>query len=178
MVGLIIGYYYYISNKTTVNDIEDSTTEITYVNQLIMRSFTKEYPPTPREVLKAYADITCAFYTENYTDEEFEALGMKLRELFDDDLIKANPETSYMTALKTEVINYKTKGMSFSSYATSSATDVDYYEYNGRKCARLNVTFTVKQGVNAGLTKETFVMRKDDKGHWKILGWALADDNE
>lgn len=177
MVALILGYYYYVSNKTTVNDIEESTTEISYVNQLLSRSFDKDYPPTPREVLKAYADITCAFYTQEYDDDQFNKLGLKLLDLYDEDLKAANPTEEYLRALKAEVMKFKGEGMSFSSYATGAATDVIYYDYDGRKCARLNIAFTVKQGTNAGITKETFVMRKDESGHWKILGWALAKDD-
>lgn len=178
MVALILGYYYYISNKRTVNDIEDTTiNEVTIVDQLLLKNIEKNYPPTPREVLKLYADITVAFYTQEYTEEQKRALAMKIRELYDDELIAANPEIEYLEALYKEIDTFKSQGITFSSYAVCSATDVDYFTKDGRDIARADLALTVKQGTEAGITKETFILRKDELGHYKIYGWALAKED-
>lgn len=176
MVGLILGYYYYVSNRNSESNVEETTTEVTVVQQLLLKDISKDYPPTPKEVIKLYSDITVAFYTQEYTEEELKGLALKLRELYDIDLVMANPEDTYLASLYGELNRFKEQGVSFSSYNTSAATDVEYFDKDGRKCARMTVTFTVKQGTQVGLTKEVFVLRKDDEGHWKILGWALADE--
>ena len=62
------------------------------------------------------------------------------------------------------------------SYSVASATDVDYFDADGRNWARLSCTYTIRSGKEAGLTKEVFLLRKDDKGHWKIYGWKAVDE--
>jgi hypothetical protein len=64
------------------------------------------------------------------------------------------------------------------SYATVSGTDVFYFNEDGYKWARTNVAFTLRQGKNVGIAKETFVLRKDPEGHWKIFGWAVTEEDE
>ncbi len=176
LVGLVAGYYYYISNKPKATDEEEVTTKVTKVQELLLRNVKSDYPPTPKEVVKFYADITTAFYTEEYTDEEFTGLAMKIRELYDDELLSANTEEEYLMRLRQEVMTMKEKGMVVSSYATSASTDVDFFTRDGFSFARLNLAFTLKSGKNIGITKETFLLRKDDEGHWKIYGWVLTKD--
>lgn len=178
LVMIIAAFFAVLTRRKTVTDIEETTTEVSKVQQLIQRNISVDYPPTPKEVLKLYADITVSFYTENYTDEEFEQLADKIRELYDPELLLNNPRDAYLSNLKSEVSGYKTKGIKISSYATSSATDVDYFSQDGFKFARLNLVLTVKQEKEAGLTKEKFLLRKDMDGHWKIYGWKLIEEGE
>jgi len=173
MVGLILGYYYYVSNKGSADDVEETTTQVTVVQQLLLKNISRDYPPTPKEVIKLYSDITVAFYTQEYTEEELQGLALKMRELYDPELVAANPEEVYLASLYGELNRFKEQGVSFSSYSIAAATDVEYFDKDDRKCAKLTATYTVKQGSSVGLTKEVFVLRKDDAGHWKILGWAL-----
>ena len=44
-------------------------------------------------------------------------------------------------------------------------------------CARLYCTFNLKQTGSTGTmaSMEQFVLREDEDGHWKILGWELAE---
>jgi len=176
MIALVLGYYYYLSNRKTVDDVDEVQTEVTVVQQLINKNYERNYPPTPKEVLKAYADITVAFYTESYSDEEFNLLALKIRELYDEELKDANPMDSYLSALKNEITSYRNEGISFSSYSTSASTDVDYFNEDGYDFARIDAAFTAKQGTSAGLVKEVFLMRKDDEGHWKIYGWTMLKE--
>lgn len=177
MFALIIGYYYYLSNRKET-PTEDNV-KISKVTELLMMNISKDYPPTPKEVVKLYADITVAFYTEDYTDEEFVALANKIQELYDDELIANKPYDQYINDLRAEVNAMREAGGKISSYATSSSTDVEYFNHNGYKCARLNVAFTARNSAKeAQIVKETFILRKDADGHYKIYGWALAKDDE
>ena len=178
VIGLIVGYYLYLSNKPNNASGEEVTTGITQAQKLLARSMATDYPPTPKEVVKYYADLTVAFYTSDYTDEEFEKLADRLRDLFDAELLAANPREYYIQSLKNEIDKYKSQGSAISSYATSASTDVDYGRVNGYDCAKLRATFTLKNGANVALIKEIFILRKDEDGHYKIYGWKLADDEQ
>ncbi len=173
---LILGYFYYVSNRRNVDEVEEITAPVSVVQQLIHKNIENDYPPTPREGLRLYADITVAYYTEEYTDEERELLAKKMRELLDEELLLNNPELTNFDMLKEEISDYKSKGIVISSYNLSSATDVDYFKQDGSDFARMRAVFTVKQATQVGLSKEIFILRKDSSGHWKIYGWTLAKD--
>lgn len=178
MVALIVGYYFYVSNRSNAASGEEVTTGISEAQKLLSRSMATDYPPTPKEVVKYYADITVALYNSEYTEEEFVGLADRMRDIFDDELKAANPREYYIQNLKNEIASYKEKGSTISSYATSSSTDVDYGRVDGYDFAKLRATFTIKNGSQVGLTKEIFLLRKDEDGHYKIYGWKLADDEE
>lgn len=177
MILLVVGYYYYVSNYRKPAKDEDNTIKASKVTELLMRDVTEDYPPTPKEVVRFYSDLTVAMYTEEYTDEEFNGLVHKMRELFDNELLLSNPEENHTNTLKHEIENRKNEGVLVSSYSTSASTDVDYYSVDGYKFARLKVTFTLKSGTSIGMTKERFLLRKDNDGHWKIYGWQLIEDD-
>lgn len=58
-IGIIVGYYYYLSNHGK-KDVENST-EISKVDEALSRDLAKDYPPTPREVVKFYNKLRSVF---------------------------------------------------------------------------------------------------------------------
>ena len=77
MLLLIVGYYYYLSNRN-VSQAEDADRELqtlTATQEVLTRDLETNYPPTPREVIKYFSQITQCFYNEDNTEEEIEQLG-------------------------------------------------------------------------------------------------------
>ena len=175
LVCLVIGYYYYLSNKKAETS-EEAPVEITAVQEVLMYDFERSYPPSPKEVVKRFGDITMCFYNETYTEEEFLALAMKIQELYDDDLIANKTENQYIEDLRWDVNQMKEQQLLVSSYATSASTDVDFFRKDGRECARLYCSFTIRKGTEITAINEIFVLRKDEEGHWKILGWKPVEE--
>ena len=60
MAGLIVGYYFYLSNR----DVEKKPSEakVTAVQNVLLRDMERSYPPSPKEVVKYYAEISKCFY--------------------------------------------------------------------------------------------------------------------
>jgi hypothetical protein len=56
--------------------------------------------------------------------------------------------------------------------------DVEEFVVDGRECARLYVTYRLRQGTEYIYSNEVFILRKDENGHWKILGWELLEEEE
>lgn len=176
MIGLLVMFYYHVSNTKTEAKSEENTEKITVVQELMMRDLEKDYPPTPKEVVKYYSDISQCYYNETYTDEELEALAKKSMELMDDELRARNPWEMYITNLKAEIVDRKGQDCKIYSYNTSASTDVEYYAKDGRDMASLYCTYTIRLGTSMGNTRELFILRKDDAGHWKILGWLVEQE--
>ena len=82
----------------------------------------------------------------------------------------------YLADLKTEIAGFASSGTVLSHVALSSSTAVDYFTYNGRECAQIRCIYTMRQKTSMMTIKEIYVLRKDDNGRWKILGWTPAED--
>jgi len=167
LVLLVAGYYYYLSHR----DVEpEEDVQITKVQDLLLRDLDRNYPPTPKEVVKYYFDITKCLYNEKLSEEDVEALALKLEEIFDDELAAHQVREEYFTDLKNEIIVFQ-NGNRILNYSTSTSTDVDYFEQDGREVARLYGTFYLQVDKTMHSLDEVFILRRDEDGHWKIYGW-------
>ena len=77
LAALVIGYYFYLSSKTQTK--QEEVVESTRVQTALMRDLEKNYPPTPKEVVKYFNEITMCFYNEKYSDEELGQMAEKIQ---------------------------------------------------------------------------------------------------
>lgn len=173
MVITVFALYYYLVNKVERSSPEVETTAI---QDVLLRNLETDYPATVREVIKYYNEIMSCYYSESPTDEELKDLADKALELYDTELVNFQSEEMYLADLKTEIAGFASSGMVLSHVALSSSTAVDYFTYNGRECAQIRCIYTMRQKTSLMTIKEIYVLRKDDNGRWKILGWTPAED--
>ena len=103
LAALIGGYYFYLSNKTeTPKEIKVSA-----VQDVILRDLDKNYPPTPKEVVKYYSELSKCLYNEKYSTEEFEQMADKMLALYDDELLEANPRDQYLMDLNSAISDFR-----------------------------------------------------------------------
>lgn len=172
LVAMIGGYYFYLSNRQNAED----ETIVTAVQDVLLKNLETDYPPTPREVLKYYSDITKCLYNEDYTEQQLEQMADKLLGLYDEELVENNPREQYIKDLKKDVDEFLQNGYSIFNYTTSKSTDVEEYTDAGRKYAKLYCTYSVRSGPDIKASKQVFILRKDtETGHWKILGFDLVN---
>lgn len=176
LVCIVIGYYYYLSNKEKKDT--DEVQKATAVQAALSYNFEKNYPPTPKEVVKLYGQITQCLHNETYTDEEFEKLALKIQNLYDEELIANKTRNQYLEDLKWDINNVREQEIVISSYAAGASTDVEYYSMDGYSFAKIPCTFTMRKGTFLEVTDEIFLLRKDADGHWKIYGWTLDEEEE
>lgn len=93
LAALVLGYYFYLGKKTGEQQT-DTQVEITVVQSVLMKDLERSYPPTPKEVLKYYCQITQCFYNEEYSDEELLQLASKIQELYDEKLVANKTQKS------------------------------------------------------------------------------------
>jgi hypothetical protein len=171
LMALVVSYYFYLSNRQK----EDDEVEVTAVQDVILRDLETNYPPTPREVVKYYAELTKCLRNYSYTDEQFEQMADKLLALYDDELAENNPRDKYLITLKDEVDTFKNNKYTLATSTVSPSTDVEEYTDAGRMYASLYYTYSVKVGSEYKSSREKFVLRKDaESGHWKILAFDLV----
>ncbi|MCR5734491.1 MAG: hypothetical protein K6G22_07805 [Lachnospiraceae bacterium] len=173
---LLIGLFAFLVNRRPSQ--ADTTTRLTPVQELLSQNLYGNYPPTPKEVVKLYSEYTRCFYGEKYTDEELEALALKSRELLDEELVDGQTDADYLESLKTDIARYKSENRSISSYSVSSAADVEYNTFDGYDWAMLGCIYSMRIGKTIAPVNETYLLRKDASGHWKIYGWKLEEKKQ
>lgn len=176
---LIIGYYFYLSNgsDSPAADVakEAEVVTMTMSQKALSRNLESNYPPSPREVVKYFSEITQCYYNEEHDEEELKALGLKMREIYDDELIANQTEEEYLDLLQRDVKEYKANSRTITSYSPSSSVDVETFTEDGYEWARLYCLYDVKQDSLIYQTNLCFILRKDENGHYKIYGWKKID---
>lgn len=175
---LIIGYYFHLSNREKPETAETEDVELMTMSQAaLLRNLDSNYPPSPREVVKYFSEITQCYYNEEHDEEELEALGLKMREIYDDELVANQTEEEYLDLLKKDVDEYKSNNRTIVSYSPSSSIDVEFFSQDGYECARLYCIYDIQQGSVLYKTTLCFILREDENSHYKIYGWEKVDNN-
>lgn len=176
IAALIGGYYFYLSNKT--GQKEDNV-QATAVQEVLMKNLDTNYPPTPKEVVRYYSDISKCLYNEEYTEEQFIQMADKMMALYDDELLEQNPREQYVEKLRADVALFENNGYTIESYSTSASTDVVFDKIDGRDWAKLYCTYSIRTSKGVSASQEIYELRKDlQTGHWKIYGFQMAVPKE
>lgn len=173
LILLIVGYYYYLSNRDVVK--EDDVV-ITEVQDVLLRDLNRNYPPSPKEVVKYFLETTKCMHNEELSDQDAIALAEKIQGIYDDELIGNKPQEEYLKDLKSEITAFQDSDCAIVNYSTSASTDVDYFDEDGYSFARLYGTFYLRIEKEMKSLEQVFILRKDEEGHWKIYGWKPVEE--
>lgn len=176
-VGIVCGYYYYLSNSNG-NHAQEEEKETSEVDKILAKDFSKEYPTTPRAVVKWYNRIITAYYSEEYTDEQLEQMADQARMLMDDELLSYNPRDVYLESLKADIEDYKIRKKEIVQSSVSDSNDITYATVEGDYCAYVDAYYFSREASDYCRTYEQFVLRRDEDGHWKILSFRLTEGEE
>jgi len=171
--AIIIYVYARLVNPSTTTKLKSNESEV----QILMnKDLNGNYPKTPREVMKMYARITKCIYSTEMSANEFSALADQLRLLFDTELLADNPRDMHLAKVKAEVEDYIDKNKTIMSCKIESSNDIEYQKISGEDCARVYIMFMTKEGSKYSKNYEEFILREDNAGDWKILGWQKANE--
>ena len=170
----ILGFFVLVNRKKGEKTPEATT--VSPVDQVLLRDLERNYPPTPKEVLKYYSDITTCFYRTDLTEEQLKKLALKAREVYDDELRADKTEEEYLEDLKKDILSFQALDLVVSGYSLSASTDVEFFSADGFDFARLYANYRLRQGTEYAYVNEVFLLRKDGNGHWKIYGWDIVEE--
>ncbi len=173
MAVLLLAYYFHMSNRMEQTDDEYVATA---VQNVLLKNLDTNYPPTPKEVVKYYSEVSKCLHNEEYTDEQLEQMADKLLALFDAELLAINPRDEYIVDLKADVITFRDEGYKITTFTPSASTDVEFYEVDGDEMAQLYCDYTIKAKAEYRTSQHLFVLRKESgTGHWKIVGFKVPE---
>lgn len=152
---------------------------MTPVQRVLSRDLSVEYPGTVKEVVKYYTEIEKCFCNEDCTEEELERLGMRARELYDEELLAANDVDAYLTRLKADISTFKSQKRRIGSIAVAASTSVDFFSQDGYEFARIYCGYNVMEGNGKSVTQgRVYLLRRDSNRLWKIYGWDAYKGNQ
>ena len=168
----IVGLYAYFSGKA--RDAADPAS--TAVQKALDRDLQNDYPPTVKEVVKYYTELQKCLYNEEYSEEEFEQMGNKSRQLYDRELLEANDETFQLVQLRQEIEAFRIQKCVITSISVAASTNVSYFEEDGYSFARILCKYTIRENGSPKLSQTIYLLRQDENRHWRIYGWEQAEN--
>ncbi len=177
---LIVGAFALVVYRTPKT--AEEATEVTEVSALMSKNIEAGYPSTPREVLKLYNRYMLCLYgvdSDQLKDEEVRALGMKMRQMFDDELMEENPENAHLQKLTQEIVAFQADDKVMIQANVCDSNEVDYIDIEGASGALVEGSYFIKKGSKEfSRTYQQYLMRKDATGKWKILGFVKVNEGE
>ena len=174
LVCLIFWGVVQLNNSKNGNN-KDSATR-SEIQKLLDKNFDTSYPATEREVIKVYCRLQKQIYSDECTDEEMQGLFKQMRKMYDEELLAENPYNKHYDALVKEVKQYKEEKTKITNYEIiQDVGEVKKGTYEGKEQALVDVCFKTKEKNERQSFVQEFVLRKDESGRWKILGWYKVD---
>ncbi len=185
IILLVIGLVVWFTTKAfqkeekTDTDVTSENSNVNMLSELLAQDIMDDYPPTPKEVVKHYAQMTQVLYSEECTEGEIDLLAHNMLLLCDAQFANNQDIEEYIAKLKAEISVYKENDWSISSYALSNSEDVVYYENEEEEYAQLFCSLSIQKGEESASVNQSYILRKDEEGRYKILGWetALIDES-
>ena len=171
LLCMLAGYYFYLSNKGE----KDEEVNATKVQEVLLRDLSRNYPATPKEVVRYYSEIMQCLYNEEYTEEEFKKLADQARILMDQELADNNPAEQYYLQVKNVVDDFREKKKTINNASVCDSNQVKYSTIGGFECAYVTSSYFVREKDGFSKSNQNFVLRKDEENRWKILAFELAE---
>lgn len=178
IVLCVLLYYRYANKEEDKSGKLSKVDNLTEVEKVLTKNLDEYYPKTPLEVVKFFTRIQKCYYNEDNTDKIVEELADLAMQLMDEELISQNPKDEYYEELKEEIAAYRKSKRTISNILFDKSTDVIYSTVEGKKTATLNCTYYLQTGDRVTVNAETYILRKNDEGQWKIYGWKLKEPSE
>ena len=152
---------------------------MTVVQQINAKNLEKDYPKTPRAVVKLYNQIVASYYGEKYTDAEFDKLIEQARMLFDKDLAANNSTEDYKASVQESIADYKQRSFKIRQSSVCDSDDVKYLtdDTNGDQLAYVTASYFTEENKKFGKTYQMYVLRQDENENWKILTFYKIQEN-
>ena len=168
---IILGIYFLFTRNKKVEKEEDYV--LTAVDEITTTNLEKNYPADARMVVDFYGKIMRTLYREDYTQEQQMKMLDVLAGIMDDELLAG--QASFYQSMRSEVEQRKKEDYSIVAYVVQNA-EPNVVKVSGNKMCNVDCLFSLRHGTVTTASYYQFVMRQDDEGRWKILGWVVKQD--
>ncbi len=151
----------------------------TEAQTILAKDIDRNYPATVREVVRLFSRISQCYHNQTVSEEELTKLIEMQRKLFDEEFLYNNPLDNFTNKLTAEIDAAKEKKQEMVSWRVQKQSSVKNWKDEENSFASIVASYTMntkKEGYTR--TYEQFLLREDENGRWKIVGWRLTDPIE
>lgn len=179
VVSVVLGVFLVMNQNEDNSIFSKEETLNTEAQSILSKDIDRNYPATVREVVRLYSRISKCYYNETISEEEFTALVEMQRKLFDEEFLENNPLDTFTNNLAAELDAAKAKKHQMVTYRVQKQSSVESWQSDDNHFSSIVASFTMYTK-NEGYTRtyEEFLLREDENGRWKIVGWRLTDPIE
>ena len=175
-VIVVILYAHLAARKENENKKEIITTP-SVVEQIISKDYKNNYPASVREVVRTYFKAVENLYNEELSEDDFIELADVERLMMDEILLEENTYSEFMERLKSEVKDCKDSKTKIGSWEVEKNNQVEYWYHDEFRYASIKASVQLI-GKSTQRINEKFILRENEDGRWKIIGWVNADEEE
>ncbi len=173
----IFGIYHYVKGVADKRAKEkaERESEPTEIQNIVAVNLELSYPETARAVVKFYCRILKALHNDDPTETEISQLQFQLRKIYDQELLDNNSVANQLNALKLEIMEYDDLNRTIDDYIVDASGNAETWTSEDKSYYRIIANISIKENGTFGTLYEEFILRKDEDGRWKILGWRRVD---
>ncbi len=170
---VIVGLYFMFVG--TKKDPGEEQYNLTAVDEITTTNLEKNYPANPRKVVDLYANIMKVLYKEEYTDGQQDKMLEVLQGIMDDELLAG--QSDFKKSIKNELAERKKGDYSISNYIVQNS-EPEILNVSGKKMCNVECLFSLRKGSTGTIANYyQFILRQDEEGRWKILGWQVKQND-
>ena len=142
-----------------------------------MKNLDKDYPKTPREVVKFYNRIYKGYYGGEATEEQIKQMSQQMLLLLDEELLEQNAKEGYYQRVREDIEAFKQAKKVLLKTDVADSNDIRYVDDDKAgstevdKLAYVKASYFVRTDKNFSNTYQEFVLREDATGKWKIVAF-------
>ncbi len=179
VVAVVLGVFLALNQREDDSVFSKEDKPNTEAQNILAKDIDRNYPATVREVVRLYARISKCYHNEKISEEEFNGLVEMQRKLFDDEFLANNPLDTFTNNLAAEIDSAKKRKYQMILWRVQKESSVITWQDGDNKFASIVASFTMtEKEVGNTRTFEEFLLREDETGRWKIVGWRLTDPIE
>ena len=179
VVVVVLGIYLAINLREDDSLFSKNDKTNTEAQAILAKDVDRNYPATVREVVRLFSRISKCYHNEVISKEEFSSLVEMQRKLFAEDFLENNPLETFTNNLTAEIDAAKAKEYQMVTYRVQKQSSVKTWQDGENHFASIIASFTMNaKGEGYTRTFEEFLLREDEAGRWKIVGWRLTDPIE
>lgn len=179
VVVLLLAVFLLLNQREDDSVFSKDNGKNTEAQNILAKDLDRNYPATVREVVRLHSRISQCYHNQEISEEEFNDLVEMQRKLFDEEFLENNPLDTFTNNLSAEIEAAKAKSYSMVTWRVQKQSSVETWE-DGENSFSSIIASYIMTAKDEGYTRtfEEFLLREDEKGRWKIVGWRLTDPIE
>ncbi len=177
--AVVLGLFIALNQREDDSVFSKNEAKNTEAQNILSKDIDRNYPATVREVVRLFSRVSKCYYNETVSTEEFNNLIEFQRKLFDEEFLEINPLDNFTNNLMVEIDAAKAKENRMTAYRVQKQSSVNTWQSGENHFASIIASYTMSaKGELPTRTYEEFLLREDENGRWKIVGWRLTDPIE